>query len=305
MSRSVAFHIGYHKTATTWFQREALHRHPDVRRFLTGATWEDPFLREVILASRRDYDAHRVREVFDRRMEGLAIPDGGVAIVSEERLSGHVATGGFDTFQIAERLAEVAPDARVFFVVREQVDMIESEYLQLVQEGSSARLDWLLRFTPTAATVPGFDLGHYEYDRLADHYAQLFGPKRVRVFEFRSVVGDPRRFLDDVAGYLGIDPWPTLPTDVLSRRVNPRLPRRLLGLRRFLNHFERRPLNPHPVVALPPVWRGPLWWLASRLPAPRRPLLDAETRAGLRARYAASNARLAERYGVVFGDSGV
>jgi hypothetical protein len=295
----IAFHIGYHKTATTWFQREALPRHPGIHP-LVSAVGNDPFLTEIVLRSDRAFDAAHARAVLDRRISELGVPADGTLVVSEERLSGHAATGGFDTFRIADRLAAVVPDALVFFVVREQVAMIESEYLQLVQEGSLASLRWLLDFTPRAATVPGFDLDHYEYDRLADHYGERFGRDRVRLFEFRAVTGDPRRYLDDVATFLGVEPWPALPPEVLGRRVNPGLPKRLVGVRRFMNHFERRPLNPHPVVSMHPFWRGPLWALASRLPARRRPLLDDATRATLRARYAPSNARLAERYGITF-----
>ena len=300
MAPRVAFHIGYHKTATTWFQRVALPRHPDIHIFLTQGFARDPFLRDIVFTPDRSFDAGHAKECFDRQIAELGVPDDGVVVVSEERLSGHAATGGFDAFRIAERLAQVVPDAKVFCGVREQLSMIESEYLQLLQEGSLARLNWLLDFEPLAASLPGFDLGHYEYDALADHYAELFGPGHVRLFEFSAMTGNPRGYLDEVSGFLEIDRWPALTDEELSRRVNRAVPRRLLGLRRFLNHFERRPLNPHPVVAFPPFWRGPLWWCAARLPARKRGLLDRAAQDRLRERYRDSNQRLAQRYGVEF-----
>ena len=298
MPPRVLFHIGYHKTATTWFQQEALPRHPQLVSYRTGPTREDPYLRALILASDRDFDAAAARAAFDQRLTELDVADDHVVVVSEERLSGHAATGGFDTFRIAERIAATVPDASVFFVVREQVDMIESEFLQLVQEGSVAPLAALLEFTPRLATVPGFDLGHYEYHRLAEHYASLLQPGRLAGFEFRAVVGDPQAFLRRLAEFAGVAPWPALPPEVLGRRVNPTLPRRLLAVRRAMNHFERRALNPYPLISLPPFWRGPLWWLASRMPARRRPIIDPGTQAALRKRYATSNARLAAGFGV-------
>lgn len=300
MAPRVAFHVGYHKTATTWFQRVALPRHPAVHVFLADGSASDPFLREIIFSPDRSFRAARAREHFDRRVDELGVPDDAVVVVSEERLSGHAATGGFDTFRIAERLAEVVPDAKVFFGVREQISMIESEYLQLLQEGSLAPLDWLINFSPRPASLPGFDLGHYEYDTLADHYAELFGKSNVRLFEFSAMTGHPQRFLDELSGFLEIEPWPALSDEELRRRINPAVPRRLLGLRRFLNHFERRPLNPHPVLGFRPVWRGPLWWLAARRPSPKQGLVDEQTRTRLRQLYRDSNARLAARYGVEF-----
>jgi hypothetical protein len=294
----VAFHIGYRKTASTWFQWVALPRHPAIRIHLPNVPGDDPFLRHIVLTPEPAFDAERARHDIDRCLDDLAVPDGGVVVVSSERFSGHPATGGYDTFQIAGRLAEVAPDAKVFYVVREQVAMIESEYLQLVQEGSVASLQWVLGFRPRAASMPGFDLRRYEYDRLADRYVELFGADRVRLFEFGALTRDPRRFLDEVSEFLEIEPWPHLSAEELGRRVNPGLPKRLIGVRRFFNHFERRPLNPHPLVALPPVWRGPLWWLASRLPPRKHPVIDPETQAMLRDRYRDSNARLAQHHGV-------
>ena len=100
----VAFHLGYHKTATTWLQREILPRHPAIRLFVEGSPHGSPFLQEIIGRSDRDFDPARARRSFDERVAELAVPDDGVVVVSAERLSGHAATGGYDTFRIARRL---------------------------------------------------------------------------------------------------------------------------------------------------------------------------------------------------------
>jgi hypothetical protein len=175
--------------------------------------------------------------------------------------------------------------------------MIESEYRQLVLEGATTRLSSLLTRPPSWSRVE-FDLGHYEYDRLADEYARLFGADRIKVFSFAAINADQAAFIGELADFLDVGPWPRVPASVLARRVNRGMSPRLLGLRRFLNHFERSPLNPDPVLALRPVWRSPLSALTARLPARARPLIDAATAEQLRDRYQASNARLHERYGV-------
>jgi len=274
--------------------------HPGIRPIFTEQPMTDPLLRELVLTPRHSFDADRARAALDARLAELAVPADGIALGSQERLTGHAATGGFDTFDIADRIALVAPEARIFAVVREQVGMIESEYLQLLQEGSLRGLDRLLATTPTLSSMPVFDLRQYEYDRLADHYVDRFGRDALLLYDFDVLRTDPRAYLDAVTGHLGIAPWPPLGDDVLRRRFNPTVPRRLLGLRRFLNHFERRPLNPDPVVAVAPVWRGPLWWLSAHWPGRQRPVIDAARAAALRDRYRASNARLAERHGITF-----
>jgi hypothetical protein len=302
MTPRIAFHLGFHKTATTWFQREALPRHPAVGRFVPTSPMDSPFLVEILASPDRSFDPKRTRELLERRIAELAVPTDGVVVISAERLSGNAATGGYDAVRIANRLAAVAPEAKVFWVVREQVSMLESEYRQLVREGSPAKLRNFIQPAPGARMRVGFDPGQYEYDLLADAYARLFGAEQVRLFEFGALTADPGAFLDEVAAFLEISPWPSLPPEVLHARVNSSLPRRLMGVRRFMNHFERGGLNPFPVVAFRPVWRTPLGVLADRLPPPKTPFFDPEMQESLRARYRASNERLAERYGIVFAE---
>lgn len=294
----VAVHIGFHKTATTWLQREVLPRHPEVRLFVDGSPHGSPFLVEIIGRSDRRFDPAVARAAFDERVAELAVPAGGTVVVSAERLSGHAATGGFDTVRIARRLHATVPEARVFFAVREQVAMIESEYRQLLLEGSPRRLASLLGAHPSWARVE-FDLEHYEYDLLADEYARLFGIERVLVESFEAINRDQGAYLTRLATFLGIAPW-QLPPGVLERRVNRGAATRLLALRRVLNGVTRSHLQPDPPIALPPRWRRPLGAVASRLPARRRPLIDDEARARLRDHYAPSNVRLQGRYGVTF-----
>ncbi|HEY7439329.1 MAG TPA: hypothetical protein VIC35_08020 [Acidimicrobiia bacterium] len=295
----VAIHIGYHQTASTWFQQVVVPRHPMIRSWLTGAPANDPFLAEIIGCSDLGFDPSRARSRFEDRAAQLQVPHGGLLMISAERLSGDAASGGYDEVRIAERLASVLPDAKVFAVVREQVDMIESEYHRLVLEGLTASLPTLLESRPNWKTVV-FDPGHYEYDRLAGEYVRLFGAERFRLFEFCAMCAKPALFLTELADFLEIEPWPQLDDSDLTLRMNADAPRRLLGARRVLNNFQRSALNPYPVADVRPVWRSPLSALASRLPPPKAPLLDDEARARLRERFHHSNRRLAAEFGIEF-----
>jgi hypothetical protein len=298
MTPRVAIHIGYRKTASTWFQEVALPRHPRIRRFVAVNPNQDPFLRYILPTPDRSFDPAVAGRLFDERVAELGAGPDDLVMVSAERLSGHAATGGYDSVRIATRLAAVVPEARVFWVVREQVSMLESEYRQLVREGTPAPLDAFLHVPPRFTKRVGFDLSHYEYDLLADRYAEQFGRDNIRLFDLRNVASDPRGFLDELAPFLGLDPWPPIPPAVLRQRVNPGLPRRLMNLQRFMNHFRRGWLNPYPLIALKSVWREPISRVASRLPPPKRPFFDAETHQWLQDRFATSNARLFDRYGI-------
>jgi hypothetical protein len=289
MSQPVVVHIGFHKTATTWLQHEVFPHHPHLRSYVQGPVWDDPFLRCIIADSDRRYDSERARSEYEAGLARLGpLGPEDVVVVSAERLSGHAASGGYDTVRIARRLHEVVPEARVLMVVRSQVDMIESEYRQLVGEGHRGRLASL--WTSGAWKRVQFDLEHYEYDALVREYHRLYGPERVAVFSYELLAADRERFLERLAKFSGVDAF-TLDA-VSTREVHPGLPNRGIGLLRLLNHFRRTELNPFPTVDLGVLWRGPIVALARKLPR-RRHLIAATKRTELAQRYEDSNRRLA------------
>ena len=222
------------------------------------------------------------------RLGGLEPSD--VVVVSAERLSGHAASGGYDAYRIAQRLHATLPEARVLIVVRSQIDMIESEYRQLVGEGYPGRISSL--WSSDAWKTTAFDLGHYEYDGLVREYQDRFGTEHVAVFTYEGIVAERARFLDRLAEFLGVAPF-VLAGGGNAREVHPGLPNRGLGLLRAMNHLRRSELNRFPIVDLGDHWRGPIAAVGRRLPR-RRHLIPAAKRAELAARYRDSNDRLAK-----------
>src|SRR4051794_7076464 len=123
MAPPVAVHIGYHKTASTWLQREVFPRHARLHPYVEGRVWNDPFLRCIVAESDGEFDAGAARATYESGLLRLGSLSGDdVVVVSAERLSGHAASGGYDTFRIAERLHATLPSARVLMVVRNQID---------------------------------------------------------------------------------------------------------------------------------------------------------------------------------------
>ena len=292
MPQPVAVHIGYHKTATTWLQREVFPQHPRLQPYVSGRVWNDPFLRCIVADSDREFDPGKARTAYDAGLTRLGSLDADdVVVVSAERLSGHAASGGYDTFRIARRLHAVVPEARVLMVVRSQIDMIESEYRQLVGEGYRGRISSL--WSSDAWKRVQFDLGHYEYDTLVREYQQLFGAENVGRLHLRGrrrrpqPLPRPARRTSSASS-----PSTSAPTSA-NRTCTPGLPNRGLGLLRTLNHFRRTELNPFPIVDLGVWWRGPIVAVSRMLPR-RRHLIPAAKRAELAERYREPNDRLAK-----------
>jgi hypothetical protein len=289
MTHPVVVHIGFHKTATTWLQHEVFPHHTHLRPYVQGSPWDDPYLRCIVADSDRRYDPARARAEYEAGLARLGplAPDD-VVIISAERLSGHAASGGYDTVRIARRLHETLPEARVLMVVRSQIDMIESEYRQLVGEGHRGPLSAM--WTSAAWKRVQFDLEHYEYDALVREYHRLYGPDHVAVFTYELLAQDRERFLERLADFCGVDPFKL--HHVSTRDVHRGLPNRGIGLLRLLNHFRRSELNPYPTVDLGVWWRGPIAFVARRMPK-RAHLVPHAKRAELAARYEEPNRRLA------------
>jgi len=307
----VVIHIGYHKTASTWLQRVVFPSQPRLVRVVQESPARlNPFLAAIVGPHDADFDPSAARDALDRvAVERLRSeqpgPDGlepasRVLLVSAERLSGHAASGGYDTHRIADRLAAALEgrDVKVCWLVREQVSMIESQYRQLVAHGFCGPIEALWAEEPGWRTV-GPRAAYYEYDRLADHYAARFGRERVAVWPYERLAADRDGFLTGLAAFCGVGGFGRLSDEAARRVVNPSLPARGLWLHRALNRLRRTELNPYAPVDLGPRWRAAAMALTRRLP-PRAALLPERTRRALRERYAPSNARLAERYGVRF-----
>jgi len=103
----IVFHVGLHKTATTWLQYEVFSK-------LRGVSYLHAFELDTVL------------------------PDGKV-VVSCEWLSGrpHLLASVNERYVIAERISTLYPDAKIILGVREKDSWMRSLWKQYVMEGGS------------------------------------------------------------------------------------------------------------------------------------------------------------------------
>lgn len=299
----IAFHIGYHKTASSWLQQVYFPAHPAIAMIADSANpWDDPMLRCLIATSDRKFNSHLCSDVLNQKIVALEMRGGGkcVSLVSAERLSGHPISGGFDSFRIAERIHCVAPEARIVMVIREQIKMISSVYKQMVSEGYPGRFDDMLH-SRNWKTV-GFDPGFYEYDILIDKYHSLFGRHNVLVLPYELMCIDSGEFVRQLCSFLDvavIDP----PKN--EQTINRSLPASRLNVIRFMNRFRRSELNPYPVFNIPEKMRKLLMKLiavALRKSAVQQHFMTDEQRVWIADYYKESNERLSKLVGIDFSD---
>jgi hypothetical protein len=295
MPRAIV-HIGYHKTASTWFQESVYPRvtsHAYVPR--------ERVKRAFLSASALQFDADWTREA-------LELEPGRPPILCEEELSGYLHTGGLMSFlskEMAARIRAVLPDARVLIFVRAQPEMIAACYQQYLRGGgthSPRRYLWPADSLRGAAAapykIPRFSFDHFDYDRLVSHYVMLFGAANVGVYAFEPLQHDAHGFLERFAKdeELALD----LPGVSLAKR-NASYSPAIARLARGLNRFTSR------AVGDKRHWLHVPYWYALRKKAIERlqatgalgaratpeQLLGEQAAAWIRQRYCESNRRLA------------
>ncbi|MFB4205562.1 hypothetical protein KBTX_03492 [wastewater metagenome] len=231
-------HAGYHKTASTWFQR----------RFYPAVTSHRYIPRDEVL------DALVLPHAFafspERAQAALGLDGAGPVALCEEEISGSFETAGHQgamSKEIAERLSRVLPRARIVLFIRHQVDMIASAYAQYVKRGGTLNAEQFL--FPASYRKgqwrrpykkPLFDFAHFSYLGLIRHYRALFGSDRVHVFTYEAFRTDPPEFLADYAEQLGL----AVDLQALDAgAANSAYRHRTLRLARALNHLTYRSVN--------------------------------------------------------------
>src|SRR5579859_361933 len=252
----VLVHTGYHKTGSRWL------RHRFFGNPATGYGWVDKAgeehpVRRLVSARPFEFDADASRAEFEPLL--AEIVDAGLSpVVSFERLSGNPFSGGYDSKEIADRLVQVFPDARVLVVIREQRSMIVSTYKQYVREGGAMSVTKFMQ-PPTSRSmrIPWFDFRYFEYHHLLGYYRRLFGEERVLTLAYEQFRSDPRAFVERLAGFAG-RPLSDEQLDALpfESKANPGPPATAIAARRWLNGLGvRSDLNPAPPLASPAFWK--------------------------------------------------
>lgn len=241
-------HIGYHKTATSWFQKNLYSR---VRN---ASYLPRPLVRDAFLNT----TAWR----FDAAQARLDLHSELRPIVCEEDLCGYPENGGLLealSWDVARRLRETFPDADIVIFIRSQLDMIRSTYLQYVRSGGTRSLRRYLQPYPPGSTHrrrwyknPLLTLDHFAYQHLIRRYRELFGKDRVHIFCYEQFTADPAVFVERFVRRFELDV--DINTLNFARR-NESLGWMTLKLSRWLGPFTRwETINRLKILPVLPKW---------------------------------------------------
>jgi hypothetical protein len=228
-------HIGYHKTATTWFQKvvwPSLESHRWVPRKVTQEALLNP--------PGMHFDPAEARHVLG--LDGLTKP----AVLSEENLSGYIHNGGLHGLvgpEMARRIRAVLPNACIVVFIRNQPDAIRATYSQYIAGGGTYGLAKYLHTYDSVHgalrapfKAPAFEWEHFEYDRLIALYDAMFGRENVFVYPYEWLK-EPESLFQRLETDLGI----RFPAGITSRRgANVSHSEAGMNALRFANRFTRQ-----------------------------------------------------------------
>ncbi|MFO1129224.1 MAG: hypothetical protein U1E66_12420 [Rhodospirillales bacterium] len=243
--RNILFHIGYHKTASTFIQSKLFQSEP---HGFVRLSERFRLINKHFIASNSFHrlSAEIVSRIGDEAAAAAA--ENKTLVVSHERLSGYPASGGFDSRLVADRIRSAFPAARVLIVIREQKSFIRSMYSQYITDGGDlSLLGFLYPPEPHMCRVPWWSFDYAMYDRLISYYQTLFGQDHVCVLPFEMFHRSLSQFIDTIIAFSGRDPstMPSIPADV----VNLRRPLLMQTATRLANRFVfRSQLSPHGLV---------------------------------------------------------
>ena len=147
------------------------------------------------------YDHERVRRALAPHLASRK--DATAVLVSSENFTLYESK---DKSLVAERLRRLFGEAKVFFTIRRQQDVLRSWYLQKLPkhvQGNNFMSfdDWLRikRLEPHRSI-----LDDLRYNEIVDCYSGLFGRENVAVFLFEDLCADPEAFAKQLAEFVGV-----------------------------------------------------------------------------------------------------
>ena len=180
-------HVGYHKTATSFLQKEVFSNLNLPFHLLDRSL----IIREIVKKNLFFFDA---AETLSAIQENFLADK--INVISVENLVGNPHSGGYNGYDHFLKLKQLFTNTKILICIREQNSMILSTYKQYIKTvGVLSLRKYLVQTEKASNILPGFDLRHFCYDKLISSYTEAFGKKNVLVLPFELLNANPREFL--------------------------------------------------------------------------------------------------------------
>ncbi len=212
MSKPDFAHVGYHRTATNFLQKNVFPSLSESIFMPHSAGWR-------FYCEGSGLGVEDARAFYAREQEGNAGDK--PFLISFEGLTG---THERDDFAPAEKLKQLNPDMGIILVIRSQYEILPSLYhLHIKDRGSLDYRGFVER------AISG---GKCRYLAMVRRLQALFGAEAVKIMLFEDLKRSPEDFLEELCGFLRV---PGVALAQPAQQVNAREPDAALRLRRVVN----------------------------------------------------------------------
>jgi hypothetical protein len=219
-NRLPVFHIGANKAGSTTLQKALFARHPGV---LSLGKPEPAEAALAAVSTIRDYCDMREKHSAPLDREALraswqaaiANANGRLPVFSREELIRYYLYGEPDRERLPRAIVDMTGPVKMVMVVRHQVRLIESLYVQ--KANSSHYLEpeeWL-------TSQPDWFAFGFRFSEIAEAWGRAVGRENVGVFVFEELVKDPATFGQRLCDFIGIDAKTGVPL-LLNQHENVR-----------------------------------------------------------------------------------
>lgn len=238
--REIYFHIGLHRTATTFLQTKFFPdliecnfiNHFEIYRELINLTTTDEYMwNETNL---KDQTKREIESKFKDRIN----------IISAECLTGFPFLKSINRSIILNRIKTLFPNAKIILGIREQKAIIQSLYFLYIREGGTLHINDLIKkkdknyfgYTIYDNLIETIDLDAFKYNILIQELFDLFGEENVYVFVLEEFK-DNNKSINKLISFLGLSEFEL--SRIKQKKVNKSYPYNSLEMIRWANKFTK------------------------------------------------------------------
>lgn len=214
-------HIGYSKTATTWFRNKFYPHVQNANLIKRNSINENIVRTELINFEKQDV------------LNKLNIPnDSKQLILCSETLIGHISIAINNEKYATEnaiKLKELFGNPNIVIFIRNHQEIITSAYIQYIKNGGNFSINKFLYSDEDL-----FTFKHLEFDKKIEHYIDVMGKDNVHVFLYEDFLNNKHQFLNEFVQRFSLDvDFEKIDLNELNSRINN------LFLKRIANCFTK------------------------------------------------------------------
>lgn len=197
----VVFHVGIHKSGTTWMQEQFFQNSEDIIYCSDINLSHKSFL----LPRFGEFSPQASRKLFMKFVE-QSINENKPLIISNEALSGLPFAKKYVREHAAIRIFNAFPSAKIIISVREQINIIRSMYSEYLRYGYSSTFQGFIdQDTKNDLISPIIDLSYFDYFKTINYYSSIFGDNNVKVLPFEWIILNFSQFLRGISEFIEHD----------------------------------------------------------------------------------------------------